>query len=184
MQRDGETIAVVQGGSSAAAQELFRAFVSRWHASARIVGVIEENHGLGERTCNGGYLRSIASGELFPLFQDLGSQSTACHLEGSGATSASAAIARDIAAGCDLVLLSKFGKLEAARGGLASAFAAAIEAGVPVLTAVSPAFSEKWAQFAAPLFTPLPADAAVLDAWWRAIRGSACAAPPAERVSA
>ena len=46
---------------------------------------------------------------------------------------AAAAVRRDIAAGCDLVVLSKFGKLEAGGGGLRDAFGAAIEAGVPVL---------------------------------------------------
>jgi uncharacterized protein DUF2478 len=183
MHHDGNIIGVVQGGSSSAAQELFGAFVARWQSRARIVGVIAHDHDLGARACNAGYLRSIADGTLFPIFQDLGSQSTACHLDGAGATSASEAIARDIAAGCDLVLLNKFGKLEAGRGGLAPAFVAAFEAGVPVLTAVSPLFEKKWTQFAAPLFTALPPDADAIDDWWSGVRGIARAMAPTEHVS-
>jgi hypothetical protein len=183
MHHDGKIIAVVQGGPHTAVQEVFRAFVARWQSSARIVGVIAQDHDLGERTCSAGYLRSLADGRLFPMFQDLGSQSTACHLDAAGVTSASEAVTHDIAAGCDLVVLSKFGKLEAARGGLASAFAAAIAAGVPVLTTVSSALAERWAQFAAPLFTALPADPVAIDAWWCEVRGVAPATPPVARVS-
>jgi hypothetical protein len=58
-----------------------------------------------------------------------------------------------------------------------------IAQGVPVLTAVSPAFAERWAQFAAPLFTALPADPVAIDAWWCEARGVAPATPPVARVS-
>jgi len=73
-------------------------------------------------------------------------------------------------AGCDLVMLSKFGKLEADGGGLRNAFGAAIEAGVPVLTSVSSAYTAKWEAFATPLFTVLPPDAAQVDSWWQSVR--------------
>jgi hypothetical protein len=68
------------------------------------------------------------------------------------------------------VVLNRFAKLEAGRGGLTSAFAAAVEAGLPVLTSVSPAFQGAWEQFAAPLFVMLPAEPEMVDAWWRAVR--------------
>ncbi len=67
-------------------------------------------------------------------------------------------------------MLSKFGKLEADGGGLRDAFGAAIEAGVPVLTSVSPADTAKWEAFATPLFTVLPPDAGRVDAWWQSVR--------------
>jgi Protein of unknown function (DUF2478) len=83
---------------------------------------------------------------------------------------AAEAVRQDIARGCDLVLLSKFGKLEAGNSGLVDALTAAMEAHVPVLTSVSPAFEAAWAKFAAPLFVTLPADAVEIDAWWQAVR--------------
>jgi hypothetical protein len=79
-------------------------------------------------------------------------------------------VQRGIAAGCDLVLLNKFGKLEAANSGLADAFRAAIEADVPVLTSVSPAHEAAWVKFATPLFITLLADPLEIDAWWQAVR--------------
>lgn len=170
MQESVKRIAAVQGGSSSAAQALFHTLAARWQPTARIAGVIGEHHGLDDRKCSAGYLHSIVNDERYPIFQDLGPGSAACHLEGSGAISATAAVQRDIAAGCDLVILSKFGKLEAAREGLAPVFTTAIEAGVPVLTSVSPAFEAAWAKFAAPLFVTLPADADAIEAWWRSVR--------------
>jgi hypothetical protein len=165
-----KTIAAVQGAPSAAIQEMFRALAERWRPSARLAGVIEDGHGLADRTRCAGLLRSIADGSCYPIFQDLGAGSTACNVDGSGAISACEAVRRDIVAGCDLVLISKFGKLEAAREGLMAAFIAAIEVGVPVLTSVSPASYEAWTRFASPLFVTLPAEPDKVDAWWRALR--------------
>jgi hypothetical protein len=168
-----EIAAAVQGAPSAVVQDLFRAFVGRWQSSVRIAGMIEEGHGLADRACSAGRLRSIVDGSLYPIFQDLGPGSTACHLDGRGALTAGEAVRRDLAAGCDLVILSKFGKLEAGREGLAAAFTAAIEAGVPVLTCVSPTFCDAWMRFASPLSVVLPAQADAIDGWWRAVRSRA-----------
>jgi hypothetical protein len=90
------------------------------------------------------------------------------------AVAAAEAVRCDIAAGPDLVLLSKFGKLEAAGDGLVCAFEAAIEACVPLLTSVSPALDEAWRKFLGRSFVVLPADLIETDAWLRyAVRAAA-----------
>lgn len=160
-------IAVIQGTPSTEVQGLFRALADRWRPSVLLGGVVAEDHGLPDRACSAGYLRSLRSDERFAIFQDLGPGSTGCHLDSAGASIAAETVQRDIASGCDLVLLSKFGKLEADGRGLRDAFSAAIEAGIPVLTSVSPAFEEAWARFAAPLFVVVPADAGRIEAWRR-----------------
>ena len=86
-------------------------------------------------------------------------------LEGSGALAAAEAVQRDIATGCDLVLLSKFGKLEAAGKGLSVSFKAAIDSGIPLLTSVSRTVTSAWEAFAAAGFTVLSADSAEIDGW-------------------
>ena len=48
------------------------------------------------------------------MFNDLGSGSAACHLESAGVLAAAERVREDIAIGCNLVVLNKFGKLEAA----------------------------------------------------------------------
>lgn len=167
-----EKIAVVQEAPAATVQDLFRTLTDRWRPSLRLAGVLAEEHGLADRACRAGYLRSLASGERFPMFQDLGPSSTACHLDGGGVLTAADAVRADIARGCDLVVLSKFGKLEAGGGGLRGAFDAALEAGVPVLTSVGRGFMPAWEAFAAPLFVILPADAGRIEQWCADVRPS------------
>ncbi len=174
METNLNRIAVVQGAPSAAIQEMFRALVDRWQPVARIAGVVAEDHGLPDRKCRAGYLRSIVSGARYPIFEDLGPGSQACHLEEEGAFAAAVVVEKDIVAGCDLVLLSKFGKLEAAGDGLAKAFTAALAADVPVLTSVSRAFEMAWRAFA-PHFDTLPAEAERIETWWRSVRSATTA---------
>jgi len=162
-------IAVVQGAPSADVQALFRTLVERWRPAAQLAGVIAEDHALPDRACTAGYLVSLRSGERFQIFQDLGPGSKGCHLAAAGALAAAEAVRRDIAAGCDLVVLSKFGHLEKNGGGLRDAFTAAIEAGVPVLTSVSPAYMPAWESYAAPLSETMPLDPEQIDGWWRSV---------------
>ncbi|MFD2184011.1 DUF2478 domain-containing protein [Rhodoplanes azumiensis] len=122
-------------------------------------------HG-GEACGCGGALRDLASGEVIGTHQDLGPGSEACNLDTSGLARACAGVERQIAAGVDLVVLSRFGGQEAERGGLTAAFQAAVAAGVPVACVVTPKAEEAWAVFAGDLALMLPADLGALEAWW------------------
>jgi hypothetical protein len=165
-----KAIAVVRGASGAEVQALFRAVAEKWRRSVRLRGLVAEDHGLADRACNAGFLRNVASGERFSIFQDLGPGSSACHLDGAGALTAADAVRRDIEAGCDLVLLNKFGKLEADGRGLFGAFQAALEAHIPLLTSVSAAFEEPWKRFVRQSFAVLPADMDKINLWGQAVR--------------
>jgi hypothetical protein len=169
MDQPMQTVAVVRGASNADIQAIFRTLVDLWEGQLRLSGVVAEDHGLPDRFCQAGYLRSLATGARFSIFEDLGPGATVCHLDGAGAMSASTAIERDVARGCDLVVLNKFGKLEAAGGSLAGAFRATIAAGLPLLTSVSPAHDGVWRQFADREFAILPADPAAIDLWRRSV---------------
>jgi Protein of unknown function (DUF2478) len=179
MDKAANPIAVVRGTSSDEVQGVFQTLVERWRPACRLAGLIAEPHGLADRACSAGFLRSVTSGERFSIFHDLGPGSAACHLDGTGARSAADAVQRDIAAGCDLVVLSKFGKLEASGNGLFGAFKAALEAQIPLLTSLSPAFEKQWEQLAGRSYVVLPADLDRIDAWRQSISrtpGSAVAA--------
>ena len=170
MENTTKIIAVVRGAPNAEVQVILRALADKWRPDVRLAGLIAEDHGLADRHCQAGYLRNLTTGARFSIFDDLGPGAAVCHLDGTGAVAAAAGVQADIAAGCDLVLLNKFGKLEAAGDGLASAFRAAIVAGVPLLTSVSPAHDEAWRQFVDQEFAVLPADPAVIDLWRHAVR--------------
>ena len=96
-------------------------------------------------------LRDVATGALYPISQDLGPGSVACNLDTSELALACAAIERAARGGAQLIVISKFSKQEAARGGLCDAFRAAMTARIPVIAAVSPHYRDEWRAFAGPL---------------------------------
>ncbi len=169
-------IAVVQGASGETIQRLFSDLVARWAPAIRLAGVVEEPPTRPPSTGDDppgspGHLRCIPDGERYTLFQQLGDGATGCSLDPAGAVMAGEVVRRHIATGCDLVVLSKFGKMEAENGsGLLSAFIAAVEGGIPVLTSVAPRYAESWDRFADPLFVRLPAEARAIEQWWRDVR--------------
>jgi Protein of unknown function (DUF2478) len=170
MDKPTRRIAVIRGASSAEVEEVLRTLVERWRPAFRLAGLIAEPHGLADRACSAGFLRNVVGGERFSIFHDLGPGSTVCHLDGVGALSAADAVRRDIAGGCDLVLLSKFGKLEADGGGLFGAFNAALEAHNPLLTSVSPACMTQWENLAGRSYSVLPAELNRISVWWLGVR--------------
>jgi hypothetical protein len=186
MDRTAGRIAVVQGAPSAVVQALFRGLVARWRPQLRIAGVIEARDGPKEgRTCRAGDLESIADGVRYPMFERLPPGATVCDVTDEKVTRACAAVLEDIARGCDLVVLSKFGKLEVEGGGLMAAFRAAAAAGIPRLTCASPAACEGWDGLLAPSAVVLPAEADALDRWLAAALGrggvpASAAKPPGD----
>jgi len=170
MEDTTKIIAVVRGAANAEIQVIFHALADKWRPHVRLAGLVAESHELADRHCQAGYLRNLTTGARYSIFHDVGPGAAVCHLDGTGAVAAAAAVESDIAAGCDLVLLNKFGKLEAAGGGLADAFRAAITAGLPLLTSVSPAHDEAWRPFVEQEFAVLPADPAAIDLWRRTVQ--------------
>jgi Protein of unknown function (DUF2478) len=169
---------VVRGGANTEIQAMFRALADKWRPDVRLAGLVAEDHGLPDRHCQAGYLRNLATGARFSIFHDLGPGAAMCQLDGSGAAAAAVGVESDIAAGCDLVLLNKFGKLEIAGDGLAGAFRAAISAGLPLLTSVSPAHDEAWRRFLYQEFAVLPPDPAMIDRWRHAVQRKSGAVVP------
>ncbi len=172
MKSQTASVAVIRGAPNSEIQALLRTLVERWRGTARLAGVVDEGHGIPDRECGAGYLRSLTSGERFSIFTDGGSP-TGCHLDGRGALAAADAVQRDIAAGCDLVVLNKYAQLEGAGKGLSAAFTAAIAARIPLLTSVSAARDASWRTFADVPYVVLPLDVDAVDAWKRCALGAA-----------
>lgn len=169
MTESAKLIAAIQGAESAVVQQLFAEFVASVGPFVRVAGVIEQvPDGLDPASADP-ELYSLGDARRYPIFQDLGPSSMACALDADGVVTACEAVRRDALGGCDLLVLSKFGKLEAERSGLTAAFAAGVEAHTPILTSVAPKFDAQWAAFAAPLFVILPPDPTAIERWWRSV---------------
>lgn len=160
----------LQGAANRTIQAAMSACVRRWRqAGTRVVGVVEAIRHEGPRGADSAHLVDVTTGATFPLFQDLGRHSVSCHLQGAGVVAACAAVLASLDEGCDLVVLSKFGRLEAERAGLHGAFQDAAARGLPILTAVAPAHTARWLAFAGATTRFAPPDERLLDAWWRAV---------------
>lgn len=161
-------VARIQAETSAAAQSAMQNAIEFWRSKGiRVAGLVEETHGLPDRVCNAGILRDVVTGSTYSIYLDMPEAGRTCHIDASGAERACAAILAQIDA-CNLLVLSKFGKLEAAGGGLFTAFASAVDAGTPLLTTVSAKHLPAWNAFA-PGATTLPPEMAALQHWWTAV---------------
>jgi len=171
MPKPSPRIAALSGNKSVSNQTLLADFVQKRRADGlRIAGLFEVPEPGQGGACGRLSVVDIATGARIAISQNLGPGSTACNLDPQGVAEACAAAQRAIQAGADLVILSKFGKLEAARGGLCDAFAAAINAELPIVTTVNPVLRKDWTLFAGDLSDDVSASAEALEAWWSAAR--------------
>jgi hypothetical protein len=162
-------LGAIMADRSATSQPLLAQVVAQWGGRLRIAGVIEEPPANGQ-DCSPGTLVSIGDGTRFPLGQDLGCEAEGCTLDSGALVSAAAWVEQRLSQPCDLLILSKFGKMEAEAGsGLLSCLLAALDRGVPVLLTISPRFVDAWAEFAGPYAQTLPPDMAAVEQWLAAI---------------
>ncbi len=161
-------IGALQGAKTAEIQKILVNFVERrLREGLRVAGMIEEPaQDDGGGACGSLVLRDVASSSLIPITQDLGSGSTACRLDSGGLAAACQAVLTAIDHGADLVVLSKFGKMEAEGGGLIDAFRAAAEAGVPCVTGVAPSVTGPFLDYAGGFSQWIEASDAALEHWW------------------
>jgi hypothetical protein len=165
-------IAAVRGGPGTPAADVLTAFAMRRRAEGvAIVGVVappEEAGNGGHQGCEcRSELLDVATGDRYAMHQDLGSGSQSCNLNSSSLALAAGAVERAIGSNPELVVLSRFGGQEAIRGGLMSAFQAAVAAGVPVACVVTPNAEAVWEDFARGLSVWLPPEPEALETWWR-----------------
>jgi hypothetical protein len=166
-------IVAVQGPSNADIQDLFVNLAIMWRAAGlRVAGVLEKAapHPAGRPASHAErVLYDIASGVRYPVTQELGPGSTACRIDADGFAAACCGVETAMRRGCDLVIISKFGKLEMEGGGLKSAFHTAIDTGVPIVTSV-PSYAEGvWGVFAQSLSVFTHPDREAIETWRSAV---------------
>jgi hypothetical protein len=103
-------------------------------------------------------LLDLSSGTTMQISQQLGSQSESCRLDSERLAGFAGLLDRPFDGDIDLMILNKFGKAESEGHGLRRTLSRAIEAGIPVLTAVRSPYDEAWRQFHGGLAVDLPPD--------------------------
>jgi hypothetical protein len=130
-----------------------------------LAGVLQENARDDTGVCSAMTLVDLGSQRRFRISQDLGTQAEGCRLDAQGLAEIGALLDRPLGRDVELLMLNRFGTAEG--GGLRSAFVRAMEARVPVLTAVRPPYIEAWSKFHGRLAVDLATDPDAVLAWCR-----------------
>jgi Protein of unknown function (DUF2478) len=150
----------------------------------KMAGLLQENAGAEAGVCAAMTLTDLATGRRFRISQELGSQAEGCRLDPQGLAEAGVLLDRPLGRAVELLLLNRLGTAEAEGGGLRSVFVRAMEAGVPLLTAVRPPYLEAWLKFHGGLACDLPTELDTVLAWCRNAVGELRAARQAELSAA
>ena len=113
-------------------------------------------------------LQVLASGACIRLDQNLGRAAQGCVLDSDALARAAQALHEAIAARPDLLVVSRFGKQEAAGGGMRAEIAEALLSGIPVLVAVRATLRETFEGFLGASVATLPPDPESIAAWAQA----------------
>ncbi|MCE4225152.1 DUF2478 domain-containing protein [Methylobacterium sp. C25] len=117
-------------------QALLDSVAASWRGLGyAVVGVLAELQS-EDAACSAGFLRDLVSGRRFSMALDQAPAGSSCHLDTDGVGAACMQLLPQIPAS-DVIVLSKFGKLEAGQQGLWEAFAEGIGHAKPLLTTVS-----------------------------------------------
>ncbi|WP_051074142.1 DUF2478 domain-containing protein [Rhizobium freirei] len=102
----------------------------------RLAGLIQHSEPRSDRTKCDMYLRDLASDELYAISEDRGREARGCALDTDRLLVACEAVGESLSDRTDLLVLSKFGKVEVEGGGFRSLIVRAMELSVPALIGV------------------------------------------------
>jgi molybdate transport system ATP-binding protein len=146
-------------------------------AGTHVAGVIQVRDESGCGPNAPARVRDVATGELLSLCKTVGGPSPNCRLDDALFDRAASHIRAGCEAGADLVVVSRFGRLEADGRGFREEMGLAMRASRPLLTAVRRGLVHRWFDFTGGIGTVLDARLWVLRDWWSEIaprRGNAC----------
>lgn len=114
-------------------------------------------------------LEDLASGDVVAIAEERGKEARGCRLDVGILTEMAEAVANSLQANAPrLLVVNKFGKIEADGGGLRQAIAEAVALGIPVLVGVPARNLDRWRAFAGPLAVELPAEPSAIAGWLEA----------------
>lgn len=122
-------------------------------------------------------IRDIHTDIVYPISQALGAGSKSCSLDPGALSSASHVLQKALLEQPDLVLINRFGSMEANGRGFASDILNLLVAEIPVLTVVSEQYQQQWQEFTGNAGQLLPLDSEVIFQWVMSTRSICYEAP-------
>jgi hypothetical protein len=120
----------------------------------------------------------LPGGETVSLVQDVPACAAGCRLDAARLAGVAERLADALDAGSDLVIINRFGRTEAAGGGLADLITRAVRAEIPVLVAVPEHRFAALIRFADGMNVRLACRREALDRWWQSVTGRTGRHPP------
>lgn len=131
-----------------------------------VAGLVETQPGADACLTREMRLRDIASGTTIRICQDLGAGARGCRIDPRGLAQAASVLRVSIAAGPDLVVVNKFGKMEADGEGLIEEIGACVADGIPLVVGIPRRFAQTWDDFAGGLDEKVAPARDALEDWW------------------
>ena len=138
----------------------------------RLAGVVQVNETYDALCACDMTLRDLGTGTEIGISQRLGKHARGCRLDPSALERAVVLVASGLEAGCDLLVLNKFGKMEASGRGFRALIGDALAAVLPDLLGITAANGAAWREFAGEHGVVLPADEAAILDWITALSPS------------
>ena len=126
---------------------LFKSCAQLRSVGLHIGGVLQQASGERGLCASSIHVVDLRSGQLFDIWEDRGACAIGCRLDERGLADAEATLMAALADGVDLLVINRFGRAKSLGRGLVGCFSAAIDAGVPVLTAVRSPYDDAWRAF-------------------------------------
>src|ERR1700748_914798 len=147
--------------------EILRDFAAELNRRGyRAVGLVQLGHHCVDDNLSA---MLVHTGEQLPMFQDLGSCSAGCRLDGGQLRGAVQQIATAIDEGADLLIVNRFGRQEREGKGLSYLVERALSADIPVVIAVPSHRFADCIRFADGMSVNLRCNRKALEAWWSAV---------------
>jgi nucleoside-triphosphatase THEP1 len=133
----------------------------------RLAGVLQRApDGMVERHPCDLLIENLATGEVTAVAEYRGKQARGCRLDVGLLTELAEAVHAGLQADAPhLLVINKFGKIEADGGGMRHAIAEAVELGIPVLVGVPARNLDRWRAFAGQLAVELAPRIEVIAGW-------------------
>lgn len=133
-------------------------------AGWRVSGLVQQFRGGTDK--NASVLVDLDEGTCFRLFQDLGPGAGSCSIDLGSLAAAGTVLRAAPGRRPDLVVVNRFGALEATGKGFADEMLAVMSEGIPLLTVVSDAYRFDWRHFTGGLGAELGASVEALGRWF------------------
>ena len=151
-------------------QAMARALEPMREAGIQLAGVLQRAADAlpGRHPCDL-LIEDLASGEVVALAEHRGKEARGCRLDVGLLTEVAEAVLTSLQTESPrLLVVNKFGKIEADGGGMRDAIAEAVGLGIPVLVGVPARNLDRWRAFAGPLAVELAPCAEAIAGWLRA----------------